>query len=1051
MVTTSLRPGGARMRRGMRIGHVLLILLCALPERASRSRPHATPRARRCVALVPLRGGGEDDAGPAYVPTPLEAAAPPVPAHTPRAPAVLGGVADARAGRSAKDRAAPSLLEQFEGMQRLAHRAQGPGAVGRANSRASSATHALRSSAPASTLDTIRARLMQLPTEEAEDDSVSLDSNEERSVDETGEAVQGYSDYQRRHSSSQSALGKLTSDQERAVDAVKAGHNIFLTGSAGTGKSYVLKHLIAALKRRHGNKAVHVTASTGAAAVLIGGTTLHAFAGIGLGKEDAATLVKKVYANKLTSHRWQRARALIIDEVSMIDSDLFDKVDYVARQLKTPGRPFGGLQLVVCGDFFQLPPVGPGSTGGKRFAFQSMAWTAAVDQTIELKRVMRQGEDKFVRVLNELRWGKVSAASAAALLMCQRQSPQWDDGVELTKLYPYNVNVRAENEKRLKSLPGELLTYEAQDSIKGRAASRQRLEALGVEKTLQLKVGAQVMCLKNLDVASGLVNGARGVVVGLAANATCDGGKLWPKVKFACGVEQVMVPEVWSVLEADSVVAERKQVPLSLAWAVSVHKCQGMTLDRVEASLSQAFDHGMVYVALSRVKSLQGLRLRGFAPSKATAHPDVVSFYRSLGCLPPMEADRAAFHAKNESLGELPLCEQQANFSAFNADPRAYDPSLDAVNYGGVQGSGEGPANGAPQGTGFEDMQEVPLEAMLDAARQDPRLDRSYALASRGAYQPAPERELASEGGQIGRRRQHEGARDAASSNPRKRSVSGHAQGLVGKQVHEAVVAAAAQLNTARSHPSSAAVLSPSSTLPEPTAPWRHPVPGGSAPERPAADSATGSAHANRLNKQIQEWRQGFLRSRLLPTSHKAHVPSLPNHQPVSQSPHADENDCTREQASVGGVEASMADAQELPSQIEGVMGSSLAHGHHEHESSLPQSAYLSSVPDRHSRGAPGTTGAGGSIERRRSRTNEAFTATDANDRLPSSLLGSHAAGGGGAWSVREEALDQAAWRHKRPRHTQPISYSCASTGSASLAHGRVHEFAPASGLTFKA
>lgn len=146
-----------------------------------------------------------------------------------------------------------------------------------------------------------------------------------------------------------------------------------------------------------------------------------------------------------------------------------------------------------------------------------------------------------------------------------------------------------------------------------------------------------------------------------------------------------------------------------------------------------------------------------------------------------------------------------------------------------------------------------------------------------------------------------------------------------------------------------------------------------------------------------------------------------------------------------------MADAQELPSQIEGVMGSSLAHGHHEHESSLPQSAYLSSVPDRHSRGAPGTTGAGGSIERRRSRTNEAFPATDANDRLPSSLLGSHAAGGGGAWSVREEALDQAAWRHKRPRHTQPISYSCASTGSASLAHGRVHEFAPASGLTFKA
>ena len=450
----------------------------------------------------------------------------------------------------------------------------------------------------------------------------------------------------------------LTSDQERALQAVQSGRNIFLTGSAGTGKSYVLRHLIAALKRRHGNNAVHVTASTGAAAVLIGGTTLHAFAGIGLGKEDAAALVKRVYANKLTSARWQRARALIIDEVSMIDCDLFDKMDYIARQLKTPGRPFGGLQLIVCGDFFQLPPVsGSSATGPKRFAFQSEAWKQAVQETVELKRVMRQGEEKFVRVLNELRWGKVSAASSAALLSCQHQarSAQWADGVELTKLYPYNVNVRAENEKRLQSLPGDVVTFTAEDAIKGRAGSLNRLDALGVEKTLQLKIGAQVMCLKNLDVASGLVNGARGVVVGMAANTTSGAGKLWPKVQFACGISQVMTPETWSVLEADSVIAERKQVPLSLAWAVSVHKCQGMTLDRVEASLSQAFDHGMVYVALSRVKSLDGLRLRGFTAAKATAHPAVVAFYRSLGCMPPMEEDRLsrnvsdALHAKEDA------------------------------------------------------------------------------------------------------------------------------------------------------------------------------------------------------------------------------------------------------------------------------------------------------------------------------------------------------------------------------------------------------------------
>jgi len=339
-------------------------------------------------------------------------------------------------------------------------------------------------------MDTIRARLLQVAAEHNKYHSVG--SQEERSRDTTDDAMQWLPDHTKAAAGRNNRLqqlstpkNKLTADQELALEAVKKGHNIFLTGSAGTGKSFVLRHLIGALKTRHGNNAVHVTASTGAAAVLIGGTTLHAFAGIGLGKEDAATLVKKVYANKLTSSRWQRARALVIDEVSMIDCDLFDKIDYVARQLKTAGRPFGGLQIIVCGDFFQLPPVTAGSgsaTGPKRFAFQSKAWSRAVQETVELKRVMRQGEEKFVRVLNELRWGKVSAASSAALLHCQQdrsRSAQWSDGVELTKLYPYNVNVRAENEKRLKSLPGELLTFKAEDLLKGRGASAQRLDALG--------------------------------------------------------------------------------------------------------------------------------------------------------------------------------------------------------------------------------------------------------------------------------------------------------------------------------------------------------------------------------------------------------------------------------------------------------------------------------------------------------------------------------------------------------------------------------------------
>ena len=425
------------------------------------------------------RGRERDEKAGAYVPGPLAVPAPDLEQPLPRVHAAQEVPRRAAPG-------APTPYQQVQALKRASTESNAPG-----KKRAMSGTNKRPSAqGTPSALDTIRARLLQLSVEHKGVDSVG--SQEERSRDTTDDAMQWLPDHTKAAAGRNNNLqqlstpkNKLTADQELALEAVKKGHNIFLTGSAGTGKSFVLRHLIGALKRRHGNNAVHVTASTGAAAVLIGGTTLHAFAGIGLGKEDAATLVKKVYANKLTSGRWQRARALVIDEVSMIDCDLFDKIDYVARQLKTAGRPFGGLQIIVCGDFFQLPPVTAGSgsaTGPKRFAFQSKAWSRAVQETVELKRVMRQGEEKFVRVLNELRWGKVSAASSAALLHCQQdrsRSAQWSDGVELTKLYPYNVNVRAENEKRLKSLPGELLTFKAEDLLKGRGASAQRLDALG--------------------------------------------------------------------------------------------------------------------------------------------------------------------------------------------------------------------------------------------------------------------------------------------------------------------------------------------------------------------------------------------------------------------------------------------------------------------------------------------------------------------------------------------------------------------------------------------
>ena len=211
----------------------------------------------------------------------------------------------------------------------------------------------------------------------------------------------------------------LTPEQQQALDWVGQKRSIFLTGSAGTGKSFLLRHIIASLRRMYPQGTVHVTASTGAAAVLIGGTTVHSFAGVGLGAGDGQALLTRVQSNKQCLVRWRRAKALIIDEISMIDCELFTKISFVAQRVRDNPKPFGGLQLVLSGDFFQLPPV---SDGARKFAFESEIWDEAVRNTIELKRVMRQGDMGFVRILNELRWGNISAGSYRELIKCQNRA-----------------------------------------------------------------------------------------------------------------------------------------------------------------------------------------------------------------------------------------------------------------------------------------------------------------------------------------------------------------------------------------------------------------------------------------------------------------------------------------------------------------------------------------------------------------------------------------------------------------------------------------------------
>lgn len=442
---------------------------------------------------------------------------------------------------------------------------------------------------------------------------------------------------------------KFSKQQIEVLKAVASGKSVFITGSAGTGKSYILGFIMRILRKRLGQQSVYVTASTGLAACALGGTTLHSFAGIGLGMDDAETLAAKAFGKQECRDRWRHAKVLIIDEISMIDGDLFDKLDYVARQVRKAGNNheevenscFGGIQMIVTGDFFQLPPVKP-TNPQKYFAFEADCWDKCFDLQIELKHAFRQSDGSFAGMLNEIRKGRHTAQTLENLKSCCRVLDDDGSGISSTRLYPLKVDVKEENMKELRALGKQTLRFTAQDS----AASpvyRMMLDSMRAEKELELCVGAQVMLIKNFDTEVGFVNGAKGVVVGFDYLPLKEGdlkeevARLisptlkWPVVRFACNRAEIIIgPEKQTLECGGSEVAKRIQVPLILAWALSVHKCQGMTLDRVETDLAKAFDYGMVYVALSRVKSLDGLQLLGFDQTRIKVHPNVVLFYDKL-------------------------------------------------------------------------------------------------------------------------------------------------------------------------------------------------------------------------------------------------------------------------------------------------------------------------------------------------------------------------------------------------------------------------------------
>ncbi|PIT91229.1 helicase [Candidatus Kaiserbacteria bacterium CG10_big_fil_rev_8_21_14_0_10_49_17] len=403
--------------------------------------------------------------------------------------------------------------------------------------------------------------------------------------------------------------GRIASmTQEQALDILKAGRNVFLTGPAGSGKTHTLRAYISYLKER--GVEVALTASTGIAATHIGGTTIHSFSGIGIRDELSDFDIEEMQQKEHLYKRFDKTKVIIIDEVSMLSPYMFDSLERLARAMKRNNEPFGGMQLVLSGDFFQLPPIVKGSSE-IRFATDSNSWQSLDIRPCYLSEQFRHDEDPLFSVLTEMRSGEVSDESRALL---GEQHQKEFDGIEPTRLYTHNIDVDRINAEELEKLPGKLFRYSMESKGKATIVSALKKGVLAPE-TLELKEDALVMFVKN-NFEAGYVNGTLGVIEGFVHD--------FPIVRTFDGKRIEVEAAEWVVEEGEKVLASVMQLPLRLAWAITIHKSQGMSLDAADIDLSKCFVPGQGYVALSRLRSLAGLSLRGMNEMALSMNPHVL-------------------------------------------------------------------------------------------------------------------------------------------------------------------------------------------------------------------------------------------------------------------------------------------------------------------------------------------------------------------------------------------------------------------------------------------
>lgn len=427
-------------------------------------------------------------------------------------------------------------------------------------------------------------------------------------------------------------MDSFNKNQKDAFEAMINGHNVFITGPGGSGKSHVINYFVDYFKNNLETKdeKIYVTSSTGLSSLLINGITINQYAGIGVFDKENDYYIKRINRNKAIRERWLKTKTLIIDEISMISSDFFEKLDLLAQKIRKNKSPFGSIQIILSGDFLQLPPV-----KSTNFCFESFSWDITIQKTFYFNEIIRQKELSFQNVLNKIRVGVVDDEVRKTIDSCHKRKLENKDGIIPTLLFSRKDMVKTYNEEKLNDLitkDNEKQLYESKyvfskkikDESKPGYIELINSQYSNIDDKILMTKYSQVMLNVNMP-DEGLANGSRGVIIGFSFNEYKN-----PIVQFLNGKILEIKPHDYKIEEANESVIKR-QLPLIHAWAITIHKAQGMSLEYIQTDIGQSiFEYGQAYVVLSRIRSLEGLSLINIDYSKIKAHPKIIEFYNKL-------------------------------------------------------------------------------------------------------------------------------------------------------------------------------------------------------------------------------------------------------------------------------------------------------------------------------------------------------------------------------------------------------------------------------------